>query len=225
MKILIGYLLMIGLCFSGARCKREDKTSDAYIRDRIFLLHSNIGTCSGVQVLVEGKVRMLTAGHCVEVSEDGKTLMAKSESGKDVKISIIKEDPRSDLLILTAADDKFLDIAKSLDNREHVHSMSHGLAYPTYRTDGSVIDLDKEIAVTVGYGECPSKPKFFFGGGPFGQVCILKVKEVITTAWVVPGSSGGAMLNDKGELVGIISISNGPFSGIVKLLDILRFIR
>jgi S1-C subfamily serine protease len=55
-------------------------------------------------------------------------------------------------------------------------------------------------------------------------MCFLKVVEVATTAKVVPGSSGGMVVDDVGDLIGVVSASNGDFGFLVRLQDIKNFL-
>ena len=75
---------------------------------------------------------------------------------------------------------------------------------------------------------CTKYPKYsvidmnFFGMKL--SACALKVNEIVSTAKVVPGSSGAGVLGMGGDLVGIVSASDGDFGFFVPLSDIQRFL-
>lgn len=94
--------------------------------------------------------------------------------------------------------------------------MAHHLSLPAYRTDGVYL-----CKTTIGLYEpvaCPDQT-------------ILDVAEGIkslTTAAVLMGASGGPMINDRGELVGVISMVSfrytENFSFLVPLDSIHKFL-
>lgn len=71
--------------------------------------------------------------------------------------------------------------------------------------------------------EC-SLPKNEIVESIFGTFCAVRGLETATTAEIVPGSSGGAIVNASGDIIGIASMTDGHFGYIVRLLDIQIFI-
>ena len=61
---------------------------------------------------------------------------------------------------------------------------------------------------------------------PFGSVelCMMVLNETAVTASIVPGSSGGMMVNDAGQLIGVASCTDSHFGYFVTLNDIKAFL-
>lgn len=220
MKFLTMFVLVI-IC---SLMYKHHKTTDSYVRGRVFLLKSAKGSCTGVEVKGKSKHYILTAGHCRPLLIENK-LDAVSEEGVITSVSFVAEDDKSDLMLLTAADSKTIDLAPAIYSRQPVHSMTHGYGRDSYRVDGETI---QEELVNIPMEDTPvedcitSKLKVMVT--PFGPICVLHTITVVTTSWVVPGSSGGPMLDTSGRLVGIISAGDTHFSEIVPLYDIKKFL-
>ena len=59
---------------------------------------------------------------------------------------------------------------------------------------------------------------------PMAPLCLLSTQQFVTTAPIVPGSSGGMAVNDDNELVGIASATGEGFHYFVRLCDIQKFL-
>lgn len=209
------------------------KAEDSYIRDRVVMLEGKLGSCSGIEITANsGKHYILSAAHCTEISNNGK-MEAIRENGSKFNPSIIKVDRVHDLLIMTSEDATGIRVGEHIYRHQHVRTLTHGGGMPTYRTDGEVLD-EQEIKVMAFIIQsqqdeirCKSVetrkviPGFFI----FPPYCEAKMKEVAVTAKIVPGSSGGPVLNDAGELIGIVSSSGGDFGYMVPLHDVKAFLR
>lgn len=230
----VAFLLVMVLCHNAY--DKHKKASDSYVRSTVVLLKSPSGSCTGVQVEgAKGGVYVLTAAHCRPLLIDDKVL-AVNEDGAETVLSFVAEDPTSDLMLLTgSAIFGHVAIAKDLGFHEHVHAMTHGHGAPTYRTDGEILDrftvsfLAFEILAEKDIDACLAKPKNeikvdFMSGRVY---CVATMSEQRTTAGAIPGSSGGPLLNDSGELVGIVSCGNPDlpiFNFYVTLSDIQKFL-
>lgn len=228
-------LLILSLLFSVSACAHNE----TFIRNRSIQLRSDRGSCSGEQVRTpSGHDYVLTAGHCRDILED-KTAVLITESGKRYKPHFVAEDTRSDLLLLRGIPGLHgLDIAKSLKGKEHVRTFTHGAAYSTYKTEGEMIE-STEVTIPLFAVDTPEQDKACTGKPKlirkqivsiFGtlDVCFMSVKENVGTAMIVPGSSGGMVVNDSGELVGVVSAGNGSmplFGYYVRLQDIQAFLK
>lgn len=205
-------------------------------KSRVIQLTGNGGLCSGEQVTApSGLTYILTAGHCRGLENSSGEITATTEDGRKLPRRVIAEDDASDLLLLEGIPAMTgLTIAASKDVNEHVRTFTHGGGKKTYMTEGYLIG-DERVEAPIFQIQKPedelkcrmAKHKIedvdvFFG--IMMKLCILSVDETAATAWVAPGSSGGMVINDSNELVGVVSASGGPFAFYVKLSDVQRFI-
>lgn len=174
---------------------------NTFARDRVVMLIGRTGLCTGVEVMTKSRHRYtLTAKHCRVILEDNK-VEAVLEDGSHATVEFVAVDPNSDLMILGPVGQKYMSIAEHTYPHEHIHTMTHGGGFPSYRTDGELLN-EKEIRID--------------------QLLL----EMITTAPVIPGSSGGPYIDDSNHLVGIVSVYFGAgFSGMVRLKDIQAFLK
>ena len=219
---LVALSLLALLPFLGA----EDPKSNV-----VRIYKSGSGMCSGEQVQApSGTTYILTAGHCNILIEDGQ-VNVETEDRKQLKRRVIAEDPASDLMLIEGLPGVAgFPIAEYNRAGDWVKTITHGNNFNTYQTEGTIIQ-DLLIEVPFFYIEkeedlkrC-SGEKFRVEEFLFGSVCVFKAYETISTALVVPGSSGGAVLNGDNELVGVVSCGFGPFSGFVTLSDIRKFLK
>lgn len=206
--------------------------SDAHIQARIVRITSDRGMCSGEQVRApSGQHYILTAGHCDGLKSSDGSYKITTEDGKVLNRKEIAEDPNSDLLLLEGIPGvEGLDIANYSWQGERVRTFTHGRNLDTYRTEGgfiqvSMIDIPVFPAETDSDKErCAKSPKFRFFE-EYG-ICALHVAEQVSTAFIAPGSSGGAVVDSAGELIGVASASDGTgFYFFVTLPDIKAFLR
>ncbi len=165
--------------------------------------------------------------------KDGKILVKDELSTEFTAVNVLAEDPAADIIILEALEGRSgINIANSMQRTELLYTYTHGYGYETYKTEGSFIDFDiLEVPLFMidETHQCDtSKSKYIVVEMPLFfstvSVCALHETTTVTDALIVPGSSGGAVVNKYGELVGIVSAGNNLFGYLVTLEDIQDFI-
>ncbi len=209
--------------------------SEKSIRDKVVKLSGEHGMCSGEQVKApSGDMYILTAGHCRTLEKDGSILVTK-EDGTQLRRNVIAEDPNADLLLLEGLPNvEGLSIADNSYRRQDVRTFTHGRNFDTYKTSGVLIQQQKiQILNSIILDEkdeaACKDPKYKIMEVPifFGftiKACLLDVEEMATTAMIVPGSSGGAVVSNAGELVGVVSAGGDTFGWLVPLSAIHVFL-
>lgn len=208
------------------------------VKNEVVKIYSKLGSCTGVEVrgFLTGNIYTLTAGHCdaLFIGDDhdqNVPVYAQTQDGEVIRIYEILEDPKSDLMLLTSAGNDSMPVAKKVIYGEHIYTLTHGAGFPAYRTDGELL---QKAQVVVGLFPlnsdladkwCSSMSKYVKTADILGlPVCALDVQENYATAWIVPGSSGGPMIDDDNHLIGIATATGGQFSAWVTLEDIQRFL-
>lgn len=225
--------IILGILLLALSAIHVNVISESEIKENVVKLTGARGLCSGEQVIAaSGKTYILTAAHCKGLATDG-SILVHTEDGRHLNRRIIMEDDRSDLLLLEGVPGlSGLSIASSLDRWEHERTYTHGRGFDTYRTDGMNVQDKQQVAFILGEpSTCLNMPKYRIVemGSFFGitfQVCIMEMNESVTTAKIVPGSSGGPVVNDSGQLVGVASAgdNDGAFGYLVRLQDIQLFL-
>jgi hypothetical protein len=224
---IAGILISLFSCSMGG-------PSDSYLESRAVKLVSAQGSCSGEQIQApSGENYILTAGHCRVLENKNGSISVITEGGKKLDRKIIAEDPNSDLMLLEGLPNlEGLAIAEEAPKKSHVRTFTHGGGFDTFKTEGVLIS-DTEIKAMlfpVGPDSPPcDMPKnkiisfdSFFGGTM--SICTLNVEETMTTAFSIPGSSGGMVVDDAGALVGVVSVGGDGLTGLVRLQDIQTFV-
>lgn len=209
--------------------------SESWLRSRVVKLSSARGMCSGEQIHAPSGVDyILSAGHCKDLAVNDEMTVTDAE-GNVTKRKVIAEDPSSDLLLIEGIPGlRGLDIADSDSAKEHVRTFTHGSNMATFKTEGEIIQ-SKQIQILVDIimneeqeAKCVRYPKFhkismdtFFGEI---KACVMELDETASTASIVPGSSGGMLVDDSGDLVGVASCTDGKFGYFVSLHDIKKFL-
>lgn len=211
--------------------------SETHIKSKVMKLSSPRGMCSGEQIRAPSGVDyILTAAHCRVLEENG-SIAITTEDGRHLQRKVVAEDPYSDLLLLEGVPNmKGLDIADFSPIGGHLRSFTHGRNMDTYKTEGFMIERLriqvplKLIDTDEDEKECSRQPKTVVikTSDWFGEsitLCVLDVKEAVTTVPIVPGSSGGPVVNDAGDLAGVVSASDGFFGYLITINDIHNFLR
>lgn len=205
--------------------------TDGHIRSRVVKLLGNGAQCSGEQVRApSGEDYILTAAHCLPLAVDG-VIQVTTEDGRVLPRRIISEDMRSDLLLLEGLPHtEGLEIASYARRFQRVRTFTHGKGHDTYQSQGVLID-DRPIQIPLfavtddaSRALCQRAPKYRVFDALIAELCILEITETSTDAFIVPGSSGGAVVDSSGDLVGVVSAGGDGFGYLVRLEDIQKFI-
>lgn len=215
------------------KSKERRLASDEYVRDRVLKLYGEHGQCTGILVKAkDSKTYTLTASHCQGMINSKGEVYAEDNHKQKHIIKLIKEDPYSDLMLLTGIDGvEGIDIAKEYIDHQKVHAITHGAGLDSFRTDGEIVQIMQSgaplypITSEEEYNKCVSQPKTRPIELFILKACYMVVDQMYTTVQIVPGSSGGPLLNDKGELIGIASMYSDMFGIFVSLNDIHRFMK
>ncbi len=146
------------------------------------------GTCSGVYIKEN---IILSAAHCVDVPENMeiKQIWAK-KAGESARAVVVKIDPQADLLLLyTPMSGHALKLASKAVRGQDCWVIGNPLGLEDVLTKGIVSKLHLIVA-----GE--------------------KASFMVVDAAVLPGNSGGAVVDASGRLIGILTRSTsllGPF--------------
>ncbi len=154
------------------------------------------GLGSGVLVSKDGYI--LTNNHVVQEADAIRVLSA---DGKEYKAELIGRDDKTDVAVVKI-DEKNLPYAE-LGNSDEVQVGQIVMAVGN--------PFSKELQLTVTDGIISAKGRSGIGTGTFYQDFIQ------TTAAINPGNSGGALVNLRGEVIGIntaIVSRSGGFNGI-----------
>lgn len=194
--------------------------NDKFVRSQVVkIVNPEGGSCTGVRIKTKTKFYILTAAHCYELRTpiytnnyvslplDGYTVLSKEGSVLEV-LKLVAIDEDVDLMLIESHSGQGLILGKKTTVHEKVHTITHGAGLPLYRTNGELIASEYDMSEN-------------WFGYPHNAV------KTITTAFIVPGSSGGPLLNEQDELIGIaVMIWNSPFFSFhTPLSQIKTFLR
>ena len=165
----------------------DDPVMRRYFADRLTRRSTSLG--SGVIVSPEGYV--LTNNHLIEGADDIQLLLA---DGRRLSARVRGTDPESDLAVLKADGENFPVI--TLGTLDHVQVGDFVLAI------GNPFGLGN----TVTFGIVSALGRNHLGVNAFEDF-------IQTDAAINPGNSGGALVDIKGNLIGINSIIASPSGG------------
>lgn len=232
MKIVIYPLLVLFGLILFVTYTTFPSSEEMKLRMKVVKLSSSNGMCSGEQVEApSGATYILSAAHCRGLEDKNSMITVTNEAGDALQRRVIAEDPNSDLLLIEGLPGVAgLKVAKERVFNEHVRTFTHGSNLATHKSEGFLVQ-DTQISVPFSVITsdadsitCLSQPKNKVYTNILSKMCFVEVEETVTTAFLTPGSSGGMVVNDSGELVGVASATRPPFGLSVRLQDIRKFL-
>lgn len=222
MKIFI-YGLLIAICLALFGC------SPIQPKSRTMMLVSADGSCSGTQIrAASGKDYILSAAHCNPMAFQGK-IMVIDENGRLFTRHMIDMDTDKDLMLLQGVPDmEGLPIAKKARTGQAVVSYTHGHGLPAYEAWGKLLGSVHTIQVPYEIEtEAQLKACKVVMPSMMGLFCMKDRKTWKTSMKVMPGSSGGGVLDTSGQLLGVVSAgyTTNHQGELVPLYQIQQFLR
>lgn len=231
-EFLFGVVLVILVLFFAFTFPSQADTSKAMQALRQTAVRIEGVGCTGSGSIVEGKSGkhyLLTNQHVCNCAQQLGKLYGTFDSGEVVSGKVVKHSWESDLCAARVEDTRpALKVGSQLLPFTEVNTRG----YPGGRlaeSHGTVKgntewDLDFDISEI---GQCPASSEQGRGMNGALSVCRLHYVSTLTNLYGRPGSSGSAVVNDDGKLVGVISSwhpGNDYDAGQVPFEDVRRFL-
>ncbi|MFI5806605.1 S1C family serine protease [Streptomyces sp. NPDC051561] len=188
---------------------------------------SSAGASTGSGVIITADGEIVTNNHVVAGADSVKVTLS---TGKSYTAKVVGTDPDKDLALLKVQGASKLPTAKLGSSKdvkvgEQVVAIGSPEGLSGTVTSGIVSALDRDVTVSKDQdkgqqqgqgGQGDSGWPFEFGGERFnGDTGSSKTtyKALQTDASLNPGNSGGALINMRGEIIGINSAMYAPSSG------------
>ncbi|WP_433546877.1 S1C family serine protease [Streptomyces sp. CA-294286] len=186
---------------------------------------SSAGASTGSGVILTADGEVITNNHVVAGAD---TVKVKLSSGKTYTAKVVGTDPDKDLALLKLQDASKLPTAKLGSSKDvkvgdQVVAIGSPEGLSGTVTSGIVSALDRDVTVSKEQDKGRSDGRQQGGGWPFefggesfnGDTGRSKTtyKAIQTDASLNPGNSGGALINMRGEIIGINSAMYAPSSG------------
>lgn len=177
--VVLGLLLLVGLGVS-VHLRISSKTDWQQIASQASVEISQDGTCSGG--LIEANI-VLTASHCVTMGKEGEYLTVNVQ-GKDYLARVKKIDREKDLALLEIPGVKFTGAVRIAEEQGKIKDGICTVGNPRNRlpdtlTCGVISFLDRKV-----------------------EKIAQKFTQLDLSS--APGNSGGMILNEKGEIIGVL---------------------
>jgi S1-C subfamily serine protease len=173
----------------------------------------NLGTGSAVKT-PSGKRIILTNWHVCLFGWKNKLKINNEYYETSADATIIKEDPAHDLCALEMPF-PFNDVLEVSDlDKVKFGTQLYSAGYPAGAqtiklfTGTADIELYTNLTYYVPGGKCPAG--FNVKLNPYDATCVLRILLQDTSLSCAPGQSGSAVINSKGQLVGVINSTNKP---------------
>lgn len=189
-------------------------------------------SCSGSGSLVQarsGKTYLLTNAHVCMCAEFKGDVFATFDDGHLLQAKVIKKDVQKDLCAAQVdAPDFYLKMAPQLLPLTEVNTRGYPMGRLTEShgiVKGSIEwDYDMDIQKV---GICPKGTQKGINYRGVVSVCRIHFVSTLSNLYARPGSSGSAVVNDQGELVGVVSSfhpTDEYNAGLVQFNDVRDFL-
>ncbi len=192
-------------------------------------VHIAVGSGSIVQG-ASGKHYLLTNAHVCNAGSHLGKMRANYEDGSLVQGKITKMDWLADLCaVLIEPRSYALKLAKKLDRKQRIYT--RGYPYGVLSETSGVFKgrqtWKNAYAIEQIGEECFKGSTPFYD--PYGilRACIVEYHDNLTNMYARPGSSGSPVVNESGEMVGVISswMADRDLGGMVRLEDVQAFMK
>lgn len=187
---------VLGICLVWGAAMLLSPPSDSFVRKNVYQLMSPDGNCTGTKVLApSGTSYIITAAHCNNLIKDNK-IDSYDVGGVQSYLEVIQISPDIDLMLLSSPDKTGLQVGSMLELHQAVHTIAHNrngldMMVKAYRRDGEYLGDTMLVPLCT--------PAVMFNEP---VACSM---HSITTVQVMPGNSGGPLLDNDNHLIGIIS--------------------
>ncbi len=221
MRLFIALLALCG--FTAHASSIESRLYEATAKVHVLQTETiNTGTAFAVQT--RRGVMYMTNRHVCGIGTLAVLIFPKTR----VKAVIVRADITSDLCLLRADINlkglKFSKVPPKIGDKVYSYGFAAG-EFPVQQ-HGKVGPKGSVVVTMADKPPCPS-PEVAQIDPSTGQiVCTAFFRVQLTTLRVTGGMSGSAVVNIKGEVVGVVQLTNGPFdtSGMVLWENIKKFL-
>lgn len=199
---------------------------------------NEIGNSGGTGVYINlpsGNKAILTNAHVCEVKNDKNIVWVKDSKNRAIPRKIIEISKISDLCLVEGLPNhRGLFLGSSVQLGQNISIIGHPRLWPKAMTSGEVfakqfVQVLDHIIIDPVNDKCDlPKNRKIHEDGFFGPIdfCIEYIESLMTTAQILPGNSGSPVVNDYGQLVGLVYAGNElGWAIIIQLKDIKEFIK